>query len=165
MNETSSPLELIAVAAMSSNRVIGQSGTLPWHIPEDLQFFKQLTSGHPVIMGRKTFESIGHPLPNRLNVIISTSLKTAPEGTLLLTSIDRLSEPDACLNGKVFVIGGAQLYTSLMQQIGEIYLSYIYANHEGDVFFPEFEDDFAPYDVIRRYEIFEVRRYLRRSRA
>ena len=83
-------MKIHLIWAQDQNGGIGKDRKLPWHIPEDLQFFKQLTSGHPVIMGRKTFESIGHPLPNRLNVIISTSLKTAPEGTLLLTSIDSL---------------------------------------------------------------------------
>jgi dihydrofolate reductase len=165
MTESSNPLELIAVAAMCSNRVIGKSGKLPWHIPEDLAFFKQLTSGYPVIMGRKTFESIGRALPNRRNVIISKSLETAPEGTSLFNSIDELSRPEACLYGKVFVIGGAQVYASLMQKIGEIYLSYIYEEHEGDTFFPEFEEAFEPFVVIKKYESFEVRHHMRRPGA
>lgn len=157
MSQELNPLQLIAVAAMSSNRVIGRDGKLPWHFPEDLKFFKQLTSGHPVVMGRKTFESIGRPLPNRQNVILSTTLDKAPEGTSLVSSVDDLNR----LKGKVFVIGGAQIYAALMNRIDELYLSYIYDEHEGDTFFPEFEEHFSPYESIRQSDHFEVRHYVR----
>ncbi len=161
MNDSLKPLKLIAVAAMSCNRVIGKAGKLPWHIPEDLQFFKRLTSGSPVLMGRKTFESIGRPLPDRRNFIVSTSLDSAPEGTMVINSIDELNDLEPRLSGKVFVIGGAQIYASLMGEISEIYLSYIYDKHEGDTYFPEFEKHFAPYEIILKNDLFEVRHFTR----
>lgn len=160
-----SQLELVAVAAMASNRVIGRSGQLPWHIPEDLKFFKELTSGHPVLMGRRTFESIGHPLPKRHNVIISQSLDSAPAGTSLIRSTESLHSPDLAISGKVFVIGGAQVYASLMPLINEIYLSFIYEEHEGDTTFPEFEENFGEYSLIRSYDRFEIRHYIRNTDA
>lgn len=163
MTQAPDPLRLIAVAAMAGNRVIGKDGKLPWRLPEDLEFFKQLTTGHPVIMGRRTFESIGRPLPERRNIIISKSLKTAPAGTDLVASIDALRLPPVNLSGRVFVIGGAQIYTALMPQIDEIYLSYIFENHQGDTVLPEFEDFFDLREVIRKYESFEVRHYVRNA--
>ena len=159
--QSDNPLELIAVAAMSSNRVIGRCGQLPWHLPEDLKFFKELTSGHPVIMGRRTFESIGRPLPNRHNVVISKSLDSAPEGTSLISSIEDLDAPELRLNGKVFVIGGAQVYACLMPRIDERYLSYIYEEHEGETKFPDFEEGFADFSLIRTHDLFEIRHYTR----
>ena len=163
MMQAANQLELIAVAAMSSNRVIGKAGQLPWHLPEDLKFFKELTSGHPVLMGRRTFESIGRPLPNRHNVIISKSLDSAPEGTSLISSIEALDDPESGLQGKVFVIGGAQVYASLMPRIAEIYLSYIYKEHEGETEFPHFEEGFAKFSLIRSHDLFEIRHYARHS--
>jgi dihydrofolate reductase len=163
MTQTSDPLRLIAVAAMASNRVIGKNGKLPWKLPEDLEFFKQLTTGYPVIMGRRTFESIGRPLPKRRNIIISNTLKTAPTGTDLVASIDSLRMPSNNLSGRVFVIGGAQIYTALMPQIDEIYLSYIFEDHQGDVTLPEFEKYFNLKEVIKKYDAFEVRHYFRNT--
>ena len=163
MTQTPDPLRLIAVAAMASNRVIGRNGKLPWKLPEDLEFFKRLTTGYPVIMGRKTFESIGRPLPKRRNIIISNTLKTAPSGTDLVASIDALRLPSNNLSGRAFVIGGAQIYNALMPQIDEIYLSYIFEDHQGDVTLPEFEKSFDLKEVIKKYDAFEVRHYLRNT--
>lgn len=163
MTQSSPPLQLIAVAAMASNRVIGINGKLPWKLPEDLKFFKQLTSGYPVIMGRKTLDSIGRPLPGRRNIIISRTLKSAPAGTDLVASIEALRLPSVNLHGRAFVIGGAQIYTALMPQIDEIYLSYIFEDHQGDTTLPEFEESFELSKVIKKYKDFEVRHYLRNT--
>ncbi len=151
---------LIAVVAMASNRVIGRGGELPWHLSEDLKFFKRLTSGGTVAMGRKTYESIGRPLPNRRNVILSRSLGAPPKGCELARSIDDLPAGDG-----IFVIGGAEIYAALLPRIDEIVLSYVFEPHEGDTFFPEFEDEFELAETLLETPEFEVRRYLRRPPA
>ena len=154
-------LKLIAVAAMASNRVIGKNGQLPWRLSEDLKFFKELTSGHAVIMGRKTFDSIGRPLPNRKNIIISKSLQRAHAGTILVKSIEEILSADLGLTGELYVIGGAQVYESLMPHISELFLSYIHQEYSGDTTFPEFENTFGDYKLIKQFDQFEVRHYVR----
>ena len=161
MTQSPPPLQLIAVAAMASNRVIGKNGKLPWKLPEDLKFFNQMTSGYPVIMGRKTLQSIGRPLPGRRNIIISKSLKEPPSGTDLVASIEDLHLPSMNLHGRAFVIGGAQVYTALLPQIAEIYLSYIFEEHQGDTTLPEFEECFNLKNTVKKYKDFEVRHYVR----
>lgn len=150
------PPRLIAVVAMASNRVIGRDGQLPWHLPGDLKFFKKLTSGGTIIMGRKTYESIGRPLPNRRNIVLSKSLESAPEGCELARDIDAID-----IDGDAFVIGGAQIYAALLPRIDEIILSYIFEAHAGDTVLPEFEDDFEQVGVLLKTPEFEVRRYSR----
>lgn len=153
-------MKLIAVVAMASNRVIGRDGQLPWHLPEDLKFFKRLTSGGTIVMGRKTYDSIGRPLPKRRNIVLSRNLEEAPNGCELASSIDDLD-----LSGDIFIIGGAQIYASLMDQLDEIILSYVFEPHEGDTHFPAFEDQFEPTEVLLSTDQFEVRRYTRKAPA
>jgi dihydrofolate reductase len=158
---STSALKLVAVAAMASNRIIGKEGQLPWHLPEDLKFFKALTTGHAVLMGRKTFESIGRPLPNRQNIILSKSLTSPPDGTILVSSAEEIFSPELDLKGKLYVIGGAKVYESLMSQTSEIFLSYIHEEYSGDTSFPHFEEAFGNYTVIEKFDLFEVRHYIR----
>jgi len=153
------PLRLIAVVAMASNRVIGKDGGLPWHLPEDLKFFKKLTSGGTIVMGRKTYQSIGRPLPKRRNIVLSRSLETAPEGCELAASID-----DIPLAGDVFIIGGAQIYAALLDRLDEIILTHVFEAYDGDTFLPEFEASFEQSEILMTTDEFEVRRY-RRSRV
>ena len=104
---------LSAIVAMAANRVIGRDGSLPWHYPEDLKFFKRTTLGHPIIMGRATYESIGRALPGRLNIVLSSTLPPT-DGITLIRSLDELSAvcpPDQ----KAFVIGGARLFEDLLE--------------------------------------------------
>lgn len=159
-------VQLIAIAAMASNRVIGRNGTLPWHLPEDLKFFKKTTDGHPVLMGRKTFESIvaalGKPLPNRRNIVLSSTL--APqEGIEVIPDLASLSQLSA-LTSPVYLIGGAQLYEALLPVCDELLLTWIDQPYEGDAFFPGFEGDFTLHEVLGRGEGFEFRRYVRSGR-
>jgi dihydrofolate reductase len=159
-------VQLIAIAAMASNRVIGRNGTLPWHLPEDLKFFKKTTAGHPVLMGRKTFESIvaalGKPLPNRRNIVLSSTL--APqEGIEVIPDLASLSQLSA-LTSPVYLIGGAQLYEALLPVCDELLLTWIDQAYEGDAFFPAFEGDFTLQEVLGRGEGFEFRRYVRSGR-
>jgi dihydrofolate reductase len=156
--------KMIAVAAMASNRVIGKEGKLPWHLPEDLKFFKHTTLGHPVLMGRRTFESIvarlGKPLPGRMNIVLSGTLP-AREGVQVITKIEQLTRI-AGLTSPVYLIGGAQLYEALLPQCAEVLLTLITQPYEGDALFPPFEEDFALREVLARGEGFEIQRYTRK---
>jgi dihydrofolate reductase len=152
---------LRAVVAMASNRIIGKDGGLPWRLPGDLKWFKKLTLGHPVLMGRKTMESIGRPLPGRRNIVISRSLTAVPEGFEHAAGID---EALALVGGEevASVIGGAEIYRAMMPRCSEVLLSYVYHPYEGDTELPEFESEFELVEVIHRDEDFELRRYGRR---
>jgi len=152
--------KLKAVVAMASNRVIGKDGGLPWKLSADLKWFKKMTLGHPIVMGRKTMESIGRPLPGRRNLVISRNLKEAPVGFELVGSVDeamdRLSgETDAS------VIGGAQIYREMMPLCDEVLLSYVFHPYEGDTTLPAFEEEFEMTEVVYRDEDFELRRYVK----
>jgi dihydrofolate reductase len=149
---------LSAIVAMSANRVIGRDGTLPWHYPEDLKFFKQTTLGHPILMGRATFESIGKPLPGRQNIVLSSTLPDTPGITLIRHLADL---PAACPDAqKIFVIGGARLFADLLPLCSELFLTYIDQTVEGDVFLPPFEDHFTLAEVLHHSPPLEFRRYL-----
>jgi dihydrofolate reductase len=136
-----------AVAAMAANRVIGRDGKLPWKLPEDLKFFRTLTTGHPVVMGRKTWDSLGRPLPNRRNIVLS---RTMPEthGADIVRSLEELHALG--LTGDVFVIGGAEIYRLLMPQCGAVYLTVLTMNAEGDTCFPKFEPAFPKVTVLQK---------------
>lgn len=147
---------------MASNRVIGRDGDLPWRLPEDLKWFKKLTLGHPIVMGRKTMDSLGgRPLPKRRNLVVSRSLDQddLPEG-FEKTEAD----PEALrrLADTVFIIGGAEIYRLLLPHCDEVYLSYVFEPHEGDTFLPSFEDDFEKAEIVASHPEFELRRYTRR---
>ncbi|MCB1061652.1 MAG: dihydrofolate reductase [Verrucomicrobiae bacterium] len=156
-------MPLIAVVAMASNRVIGRDGDLPWRLSEDLKWFKKLTLGHPIVMGRKTMESLGgRPLPKRRNLVLSRSLdeNDLPEG-FEKTSAD--PEILRALDETVSIIGGAEIYRLLLPHCDEVYLSYVFEPHEGDTYLPPFEDDFDLAEIVATYPEFELRRYTRKS--
>ena len=118
----------IAIAAMASNRVIGKDGALPWHLPEDLKFFRKTTTGHPILMGRKTWESLGRPLPNRRNLILSRTLPDQP-GAEVLRGLDALEA--LALEGPIYIIGGAEIYQLLLPRTEEILLTVLTSAAEG----------------------------------
>lgn len=150
---------LIAIVAMSSNRVIGRAGKLPWHFPEDLKFFKRTTLGHPILMGRATFDSIGRPLPGRLNIVLSTTMPER-EGVTVIRSAVEL--PQVCSDAEtVFVIGGARVFEELLPQCDGLYLTWIAEPYEGDVLLPPFESLFQFKEVIGQSEGLEFRYYER----
>jgi dihydrofolate reductase len=126
------------IAAMSKNRVIGINNTLPWHLPADLQHFNQLTLGHPIIMGRKTFESIGRALPGRTNLIISRSKYPAPANCTVVGSIEAAIDSCKALD-ELFFIGGAQIYEQAIQFADRLYLTEIDTEITGDAHFPEID--------------------------
>jgi dihydrofolate reductase len=125
---------LSLIAAMSENRVIGREGKLPWYLPEDLKRFRKLTLGHVVIMGRKTYESIGKPLPNRTNIILTKQTNYHALGTRIEASIEKALSG---LSGEVFIIGGGEVYQQALPRADRIYLTLVHTAIEGDTFFPE----------------------------
>lgn len=128
------------VAAMAENRVIGRAGGIPWHLPDDLRHFKRLTIDHTVIMGRKTFEEIKHPLANRRNVVISRNPGFHPAGVTVVPSLEEALALGAT-EREVFVIGGGEIYREALPHAQRIYLTVVHAAVEGDTWFPPFETE------------------------
>jgi dihydrofolate reductase len=138
-------MTLSIIAAVARNGAIGKNNQLLWHISEDLRYFKQITSGHTVIMGRKTFESIGKPLPNRANIVISRTL--APENNGVSVVPDLNAAIAQCRNeAEVFIIGGGSIYREALPLARRLYLTEVHADCDGDTFFP-------PLDTHRWKEI------------
>jgi dihydrofolate reductase len=133
MPDIEPPSEIILVAALARNRVIGAGGGMPWRLPADLQHFKAVTLGHPVVMGRRTFESIGRPLPGRRNIVVSRSLAEAPAGCELARSLDVATAGP----GPVMLIGGGELYAQALPRAQRMELTLVDAAPEGDTRFPE----------------------------
>jgi len=132
-------MRIALIAAMAKNNVIGKDNDMPWHLPDDLKFFKSKTVGRPVIMGRKTFESIGsRPLPNRPNLVISRNPAFVGEGVTVFTSVD---EALATLTDveEVIIMGGGQLYAQMLPHADRLYVTLIDAEIDGDTFFPNWQ--------------------------
>lgn len=131
---------LSIIAAMSENRVIGNENKLVWNIPEELKRFRELTSGHPIIMGRKTHESIGRVLPNRTNIIITRDKDYKVEGAIIVHSLEEAIELARAQPGsdEIFVIGGGQIYQQAIPLADRIYLTVVEGNYQGDTFFPDY---------------------------
>ena len=125
------------IVAMSKNRVIGDSNTLIWHLPEDLKRFRQLTTGNTIVMGRKTYESIGKPLPNRRSIIITRDPDYSVEGCEVVNSLE---EALLLSNNDCFIIGGGEIYRQAIDIADRIYLTLINKEFEGDTSFPELKD-------------------------
>jgi dihydrofolate reductase len=123
------------IAAMSRNRVIGSEGAIPWHIPADLRRFRELTLGHTVIMGRKTFEAIGRPLPGRKNVVVTGQRNYAREDTLVVHSLTEAIESSDPAE-ELFICGGSEIYRQALPLCAKIYLTIVDLDIEGDAYFP-----------------------------
>ena len=123
--------------AMDNNHVIGNNNQLPWHLPEDLKFFKRTTMGHPIAMGRKTWDSIGRPLPGRENIVITRNPEFLCEGCTVLNSVEALLEFSQQNADEIFVIGGAEIFKLILPYADKLYLTRIYDEFKGDTFFPE----------------------------
>ena len=151
-----------AIAAMSENRVIGLANRIPWRLPEDFKWFKQLTTGQVVVMGRKTFESIGKPLANRSTIVLSRTKSDIP-GVRVVTA---LSEIDLRTEVReVFICGGAQIYAQALPRCSDLYLTLVKGAVEGDTFFPRFEDQFDLAERIKETEQFSILHYRNKSRT
>lgn len=142
-------MTLVVIAAVAQNGVIGRAGQLPWHLPEDLKRFRALTRGHAIIMGRKTFESIGRPLPDRLNIVVTSQADWMHAG---VTRVPSFAAAVACAEGAgyslVFAIGGEGIFREALVDADRVELTEIFADVRGDVFFPKWER--KDYDEIQR---------------
>ena len=147
-----------AIAAMSENRVIGDGNRIPWHLPEDFRFFKATTMSHVLVMGRKTFESIGRPLPGRETIVLSRSGFSHP-GVQTIASLDQL--PALAGDRQAFVCGGADIYRQALPLCSDLYLTHVKRTVEGDAFFPPFEDLFEPVETLQDNADFRIVRYRR----
>lgn len=140
------------IVAMDKNRVIGKDNKMPWHLSSDLKRFKQLTMGKPIIMGRKTFESIGKPLPGRINIILTKDANYKQEGCIVVHSVDEALK--FCEgNNEVMVIGGAKVYMLFLPMTKKIYLTLVDGEYEGDTYFPEI--DMKKWEEVRIEEHFK----------
>ena len=153
-------LKLTAIVAMTAERVIGKDGGLPWHLPEDLKLFKRHTTGHPIVMGRKTWDSIGKPLPNRQSIVLTRDTTWSAEGAEVIHRPEDLQNIQL-IDPQVYIIGGAQVYNLFLPITDELLVSHIYQNYPGDTRLPPFEDQFPNVTVEEKYETFELRRYRR----
>ncbi len=132
-------MPLTLIVAMSENRVIGRDGDLPWRLPADLKRFKALTTGHHVIMGRRTFETLPHPLPNRVNIVVTRQPDYAPEGVLVASDLDAALHL-AADDSNPFILGGGEIYRVTLPRADRIELTVVHATIDGDTFFPEFHE-------------------------
>lgn len=133
-------MDIILIAAMAQNRIIGRDNKMPWHIPEELQLFKKTTMGFPMIMGRKTFETFKSPLPGRRHIVLSRNSDYIPKGGELAASLDQALELCSGSN-KIFIIGGAQIFKQGLALANQIILTLLHREVEGDVTFPQFSEE------------------------
>lgn len=135
-------MTLSAIVAISSNNVIGKDNDLPWYLPADLKYFKKTTLGHPVIMGRKSYESIGRPLPKRTNIIVTRDPFYISSNILVTHSMEEaISLAEDINNDEVFIIGGAMIYESSLPYLNRMYITEVQTDIEGDTFFPEWSQE------------------------
>jgi dihydrofolate reductase len=134
-------MKISLIVAMAKNRVIGDKGTMPWHLSADLKKFKNITTGFPIIMGRKTYQSIGKPLPNRSNIVISSNPDYKPDGCVVFNNIDSALTYACQLAEQVFIIGGSTLYQTLLPLTDTLYITQIHQNFAGDTWFPDFDSN------------------------
>ena len=136
MDQPANPVSLIV--AMGTGRVIGHQGQIPWHLPADLAHFKKTTFGQPIVMGRKTWESIGRPLPGRRNIVLSRSEMNA-DGAECFTSVEQVFSACRADEGEIFIIGGGEIYTLFLPYAQRIHLTEVEGDFVGDAHFPELE--------------------------
>lgn len=142
---------LSIVVAISENNAIGKDNQLLWHLPADLKHFKKLTTGHSIIMGRKTYDSIGRPLPNRRNIVITRNNQLSIVGVEVVDNMEAAMELCRAEN-EVFVIGGAEIYKHALSMTNRIYLTRVHEKYEADTFFPDLVKDQWQETDIERYQ-------------
>ena len=143
-------LRFTGVVAMAADRAIGLNGTMPWHLSDDLKLFKRLTMGHPILMGRKTWESLGRPLPGRQNIVLTRDTAFAAEGATVIHDPAEL-EGMALQSDEVMVIGGAQIYALMLPQLSALHVSEVQGAFEADSYFPEFKSHFSRRSELEPY--------------
>jgi dihydrofolate reductase len=150
---------LKAIAAMSMNRVIGAGSRIPWHLPEDFKWFKKMTMGQVVVMGRKTFESIGKPLPGRITLVLTRSIEPIPD-VKTISDLGQLDVAPSIWPGReIFICGGAEVYRLALPFCSDLYLTLVKRVVEGDAFFPEFEGRFVLEKEILDCDDFKILHY------
>ena len=159
-----SALPFKAIAAMSLNRAIGNGNTIPWHLPEDFKWFKETTMGHVLAMGRKTFESIGRPLPGRETVVLTRNPGSVT-GVRTLGSLEALRQVETYRNRTIFICGGAEIYSQALSQCSDLFLTRVKREVEGDAFFPEFGPLFDAGVVLRETDEFDIFHHRRLGQA
>ncbi len=138
---------IFIIVAIDSKRGIGKAGTIPWKLPADLAYFKDKTTGHTVVMGRKTYESIGRPLPNRKNIILTRDREfQAPDGCAVIYSVDEIRSFD----GDVYIIGGSEVYGLFLPKADAIFITEVEGDFSADTFFPDF--DRSQWDLVSAVE-------------
>ena len=156
------------IVAASENNVIGKNNDLIWHLPNDLKFFKRMTSGHTIIMGRKTFESVGRPLPKRTNIIITRDTDFNPEGCVVVHSLEDALTEAAKTDKNPFIVGGEQIYRLALPLTDVVYLTRVHHEFDGDRYFPELgkewnEVENIPHSVDEKHSYaFTFKTYKRR---
>lgn len=134
------------LVAMDKNQLIGKDNDLPWRLPADLAYFKRVTMGHPIIMGRKTYDSIGRPLPGRENIIVTRDTSYEAEGCKVIHSIEEIVKMNEQTDQELFVIGGAEIFKEILPYSDRLYITEINEEFEGDTYFPAF--DKSKWEVI-----------------
>ena len=147
-NRKDANITLSLIVAMADNRTIGRNNELPWHLPDDLKYFKSVTMGKPIVMGRKTFDSIGRPLPGRLNIVITRNAEWQHSGVKTAASLQQAvaiaaeanPQDQAALIQEVMVIGGEEIYRTAIELADRLYITRVQAEVEGDAFFPQYNE-------------------------
>jgi dihydrofolate reductase len=151
-----------AIAAMSLNRVIGAGNKIPWHLPEDFKWFKKMTVGNVIVMGRKTYESIGKPLPNRITVVLTRSADPIP-GVQTICDLAQVQSLGSSIAGReIFICGGAQVYQQALPLCSDLYLTVVKRVVDGDALFPDFEHGFEFKQVLLENPDFKIVHYSHR---
>lgn len=149
---------LSIIAAVSENNIIGSNNNLVWNLPADLKRFKQITSGHYIIMGRKTYESVGKPLPNRTNIIITTDKTYKAEGCLVFNTIGEATDY-AKTQDEVFILGGGNIYKQTINIADKMYITRIHESFEGDTYFPIIEKSVWGEELVETHQPDEKNKY------
>jgi len=150
--------KLIGIVAMTSDRVIGKGNDLPWHLPDDLKFFKKTTLNSPIVMGRKTFDSIGKPLPKRRNIVMTRDTNWTREGVEVIHDVQDLLDITSN-EEQVFIIGGAEVYRIYLERLDELIVTHVSKKYEGDTYFPKFEQGFEKNETLMTHNDFKVIKY------
>ena len=154
----SQPVTYTGVVAMAPDRGIGYRGALPWHLPDDLKTFKRITTGHPVLMGRKTYESIGRPLPGRQNIVLTRDPAWTAEGVQVVHSAGEL-ECLELMDPEIMVIGGAEIFSMMMPAMSRMWVSKVKGEYPADTFLPPFENRLERAVLKEHFEDFDLYLY------
>lgn len=147
-------LTFTGVVAMAADRAIGLNNTMPWRLSDDLKLFKRLTMGHPILMGRKTWQSLGRPLPGRQNIVLTRAADFEAPGAIVIQDISELNGLEL-QSDEIMVIGGAQIYELMLPHMQGIYVSEVHGEWDADTYFPPFRDIFPHRELLEHFEGFD----------